>query len=351
MSNPAKISYAFIALLLLLVCVLHLSTPFITVLFSYFALNKLRFGRGKGLSVVLFLLLVLALGYGSYYFVKKAYVALPKIATTTIPVIIEYAEKQGVELPFTDYQSLKVQAVESIKTKVAGLGQYAKHVVMEVAAFLIGLAAAVSLFINARWQTEPTPRAARDNLYTSSWKEISKRFRTFYSSFSKVMGAQIVISGINTSLTAVFLLWNQFPFAGVIIVLTFLCGLLPIVGNLISNTLILGVALTISPKLALLALIFLVVLHKLEYFLNSKIIGDRIKNPMWLTLLGLILGEKLMGIPGMILAPVMLHYIKIEASRGRVSALRTSPAPSAPANNLSELPRDRVTQGVAELKR
>jgi predicted PurR-regulated permease PerM len=57
----------------------------------------------------------------------------------------------------------------------------------------------------------------------------------------------------------------------------------------------------------------------LEYFLNSKIIGDRIRNPMWLTLLGLVVGEKLMGIPGMILAPVVLYYIKVEAKRRAVS--------------------------------
>ena len=38
---------------------------------------------------------------------------------------------------------------------------------------------------------------------------------------------------------------------------------------------------------------------------------------MWLTLLGLIIGETLMGIPGMILAPVVLHYIKVEASKSR----------------------------------
>ena len=69
--------------------------------------------------------------------------------------------------------------------------------------------------------------------------------------------------------------------------------------------------------MALVALCFLVVVHKLEYFLNSKIIGDRIKNPMWMTLIGLLVGEKLMGIPGMILAPIVLHYIKIEASQNR----------------------------------
>jgi len=40
---------------------------------------------------------------------------------------------------------------------------------------------------------------------------------------------------------------------------------------------------------------------------------------VWLTLIGLVIGERLMGITGMILAPVLLHFIRIEASRYRVS--------------------------------
>jgi predicted PurR-regulated permease PerM len=139
------------------------------------------------------------------------------------------------------------------------------------------------------------------------------------------MGAQILISLINTALTTAFLLLNHFPYAGVIIVLTFMCGLLPIIGNLMSNTLIVGVGITLSPRTALLALLFLVLLHKLEYFLNSKIVGDRIKNPMWLTLLGLVIGEVLMGVPGMILAPAVLHYIKVEASRSKFPAAPPTP--------------------------
>src|SRR6185295_1566324 len=110
-------------------------------------------------------------------------------------------------------------------------------------------------------------------------------------------------------------------YAWVIVGLTFICGLLPIIGNLLSNTLIIGVSFTMSPKMALFALIFLVVIHKLEYFLNSKIIGSRIKNPMWLTLIGIVVGERIMGIPGMILAPVILHYIKVENSAGAQNAL------------------------------
>jgi len=186
---------------------------------------------------------------------------------------------------------------------------------------LVGLVVSIGLFLNAFWQRECDPHAVKDSLYSLVSQEVAIRFRTFYRSFATVIGAQIVVSTINTGLTSVFLLWNGYPYGMVIIVLTFLCGLLPIIGNLVSNTLIVGVAFTLSPRTALFALIFLVVIHKLEYFLNSKIIGDRIKNPMWLTLLGLVLGEKLMGIPGMILAPVVLHYIKVEASKNKITDL------------------------------
>ena len=156
-------------------------------------------------------------------------------------------------------------------------------------------------------------------------RELDVRARTFYRSFSRVIGAQIVISLINSALTAVFLAWNGYPYKTILVVFTFLCGLLPIIGNVISNTLIVGVSFTISPRMALFALIFLIAIHKLEYFLNSKIIGDRIRTPMWLTLIGLVLGEKLMGIPGMILAPVVLHYIKVEASRNKVTETPSEP--------------------------
>ena len=73
-------------------------------------------------------------------------------------------------------------------------------------------------------------------------------------------------------------------------------------------------------KFALASLVFLVAVHKLEYFLNSKIIGGRIRNPVWLTLLGLVIGEELMGIPGMILAPVVLNYLRVEMSKIEVRA-------------------------------
>jgi predicted PurR-regulated permease PerM len=319
MSLPTRLSYAFIALLIIAAGWLHLATPLVTVLFCFFALHILSFGGRKWLAITLFLILLSGAGIGFYFFFKQTVAAAPGIAETTIPRVLEWAEKQGIELPFADYKSLRQLGMDAVQERIAGLGKYAGVALLQSAAVLIGIVVAISLFINSRFDLETDKPSASNNLYTLTAVQITERFAIFYESFATVMGAQIVISAINTVLTATFLFWNDFPYAKVLVGVTFLCGLLPIVGNIISNTLIVGVGFTISPKMALAALIFLIVLHKTEYFLNSKIIGDRIQNPMWLTLIGLVLGEKLMGIPGMILAPVILHYIKVEAKRSRVS--------------------------------
>ncbi len=322
MTKSARISYGIMAALLVLIGWFHLGTLVLTAFFGYFALLQFSLGRSKVLAVVIYLLAVGAVGAGLFFFSRQAYITLPKIAEKSIPAIVDFAERQNIELPFTDYESLKQVASLEVKDRMANLGRYAREAVFQLALLLIGLVVALSLFLNTRWGADEDTRESRESLYATVVVELATRFETFFLSFSKVIGAQIIISAINTGLTAVFLIWNGFPYAMVLIVLTFLCGLLPIIGNIVSNTLIVGVGFTLSPKLALIALVFLVIIHKLEYFLNSKIIGDRIKNPMWLTLIGIVLGEKLMGIPGMVLAPVVLHYIKVEASRNKAAEQR-----------------------------
>jgi type II secretory pathway component PulF len=114
MGKPIRISYAFMAVLLILVGVLQLATPLITALFAYFALNLLSFNRSRWIGLTLFLLLLSALGVGFYSFVKHAYVVLPQIAEKTIPAVVELAQKNSLELPFTDLASLKVTALDMV---------------------------------------------------------------------------------------------------------------------------------------------------------------------------------------------------------------------------------------------
>jgi predicted PurR-regulated permease PerM len=314
MTRAARFSYLFIFGIILLAGVTHLTTPLVTVLFAYFGLRRLNFVRRKWLAVLFFLVVVAATLSVFGYLIRQAFIALPKIAAESIPPMITYAQSHGIDLPFSDVESLKASIVEMMKDEFLFVGNFARTATTQIIFILIGIVVAVSLFLNPRVE-KYSDKPKEPNLFIAMTDEIRTRFQLFYRSFETVMGAQILISVINTFLTAMFVLAVSLKHGTVVIGLTFLCGLLPIVGNLISNSIIVGIAFTISPRVAILALGFLVALHKFEYFLNSKIIGDRIKNPVWLTLLALIIGERLMGIPGMILAPVVLNYIKVEASR------------------------------------
>jgi predicted PurR-regulated permease PerM len=328
MTRPVQVSYGVMLLLFVLVAWLGLATPFITVLFSYFALQRLSFRGSKGLAICLFLLLVAAAGYAFGYFFHQAMHAFPKIAETAIPAIVKFAKEHNLELPFTDLESLKALALDTVVDEVQYFGKRATVVGKQVVFFIIGLVVAISLFLNARLDLEGE-RRGRNNLYSLICAEIEARFRSFYQSFARVMGAQMIISTINTGLTSTFVTWIALPYAGLVIAATFICGLLPIVGNLISNAVIVSIAFTVSPRLGISALVFLVVLHKLEYLLNSKIIGGRIRNPMWLTLLALIVAERIMGIPGIILAPVILDYLKTETSRVQMAEIVEEPSEAA----------------------
>jgi predicted PurR-regulated permease PerM len=314
MTRAARFSYLFLVGIILLAALIHLATPLVTVLFAYFGLRQLNFGRRKWLSLLCFVIVVAATLAVFGYLIRQAFIALPKIAAESIPPMIAYAQSHGIDLPFSDVESLKAAIVDMMKDEFLVVGTFARATTTQVILVLIGIVVAMSFFLNPNVEKYPAyPKGP--NLFTAVVDEIRIRFQLFYRSFETVMGAQIVISAINTVLTAMFVFAVSLKHGTVVIGLTFLCGLLPIIGNLISNSIIVGIAFTISPRVAILALAFLVGLHKFEYFLNSKIIGDRIKNPVWLTLLALVVGERLMGIPGMILAPVVLNYIKVEASR------------------------------------
>ena len=298
----------------------------LVVLFSYFALRQFYFlTRRKWLALVLFIIAVTGLAAAGVYFTRTAVLALPDVADTSIPSASAWAQKRQIELPFTDFESLRQVVVNALGKEanyLRNVTNIAKATTTNLVFSILGIVAAASLFFKTGLDPYRGTHRVKNNLYSICCDEVSRRFRDFYRSFATVMGAQITISLINTALTAMFLLAVGMPHAPLLIAVTFLCGLVPIVGNLVSNTIIIFVALTVSLKLAIAALVFLIVIHKLEYLLNSKIIGDRIRNPVWLTLIALILGERLMGIPGLILAPVVLNYLRVEMLTVEVPARR-----------------------------
>src|SRR5215472_9283038 len=115
--GPKRFSYVFIAGTLVLVGGLHLATPLLTTLLAYLALSHLRFGKRtrKWMSIVLFLVFLLGVAYGTGSFVRRTVKALPDIADRAIPSIIQWAKRYEIELPFSDFDSLKDVAIDAIK--------------------------------------------------------------------------------------------------------------------------------------------------------------------------------------------------------------------------------------------
>ncbi len=319
MIAPARLSYAVLAATIILAGLLYLGVPLLVVLFSYFALRQLYFlTKRKWLALILFGIVVAGIGTAAVFFTRAAILALPDVADTSLPSASAWAQKRQIELPFSDFESLRQAVIDTLGQEahyLRNVANFARSTTAILFFSILGIIAAGSL------DPYRGTHRVKNNLYSICCDEVSTRFRDFYRSFATVMGAQITISLINTVLTAIFLLAVRVPHAPLLIAVTFLCGLVPIVGNLVSNTVIVFVALTVSLKLAISALLFLVLIHKLEYFLNSKIIGDRIRNPIWLTLIALIIGERLMGIPGLILAPAVLNYLRVEMLTVEVPAL------------------------------
>jgi len=156
-------------------------------------------------------------------------------------------------------------------------------------------------------------------------RALAGRTERLGESFRRVVFAQVRISALNTLFSAFYLL-VLLPLAGVhlpltktLIGVTFVAGLLPVVGNLISNTAIVVVSLSLSLYAALASLAFLVVIHKLEYFLNARIIGTQIRARAWELLLAMLVMEAAFGLPGVVAAPIYYAYLKQELSdRGLV---------------------------------
>lgn len=177
--------------------------------------------------------------------------------------------------------------------------------------------ALVGLILGTMMAWSETPDPARSKPLSAA---LLQRLGRLETAFEAVVFAQVKISALNTALAAIYLmgvlpvLGLHVPYSKSLVLLTFVAGLIPVAGNLISNTAIVLMSVTVSLELAVASLAFLVIVHKLEYFVNARIIGSRIDARAWELILALIVMEALFGVGGVIAAPVLYAYLKRELS-------------------------------------
>lgn len=214
-------------------------------------------------------------------------------------------------LPQGDRTGIRAGLVEWLRTHALDIRKLSGDAGRVLLHFIIGLI--IGSFIALR-QVSP------HQMLAPLAQAMCLRVHRLGEAFRRVVFAQVRISALNALLTGIYLVLVlpafgvQLPFTKTMIIVTFVVGLLPVLGNLVSNTVIVIISLSHSPYIAASSLAFLVVIHKLEYFVNARIIGGQIKARAWELLIAMVAMEAAFGVQGVIAAPIIYAYVKKELS-------------------------------------
>lgn len=268
------------------------------------------------LTVIIGVLIALAVS-GLTASIRSLYAGLPELLTRMAEIIEarrdSWPEWLATLVP-ADSDSLEAAAVGWLRENAGELQLLGAHAGRALTYALLGMI--VGGFVALR-------RGRREDELGPLARALAQRVKRLAASFRRVVFAQVRISAINTFLTWVYLALAlpafgvDLPLVKTLVAVTFLCGLLPVIGNIVSNTVIAVVSLSHSWELAAVSLLYLVVIHKLEWFLNARIIGGQIQARAWEMLVAMLAMEAAFGIAGLVAAPVYYAYLKNElAARG-----------------------------------
>lgn len=254
---------------------------------------------------------VLALGLGLVGFFKGDADHLAALLSKLAQVLAEIRTTLPwlADLLPASLDSLQQQLVDWLKTHASTLREATQGASLAVMHVLMGLIIGALVSVEEARHPETLGPLAQALL---------ARLRSFAAIFRGIVFAQVQISGINALLTALYLLVAlplfgiDLPFAKTMVAVTFLAGLLPAIGNIISNCVIVLVSLAHSPQVAGSSLLYLVVIHKLEYFLNARIIGGQLQMRAWELLVAILVMERLFGLAGIVAAPLVYAWLKRE---------------------------------------
>lgn len=276
--------------------------------------NRVEGDRAKILAVGLIAGLVIAAitasTIGVINFLRNGSDSLPALLQK-LADIIEASRGQlpnwSLEYIPADADELRNTITQWLRAHSGSLPLAGTTVAKITAHILIGMVVGALLALKA-----PIPFEARRPMA----RAVAESAARMGDAFRRVVFAQAWIATINTAFTALYLavllptLGIHLPLIKTMIAVTFLAGLMPILGNLISNTVIVLVSLSVSVNIAIGSLAFLISVHKLEYFLNARIIGSHIRSQAWELLIAMVVMEALFGIAGLIAAPIFYAFAK-----------------------------------------
>lgn len=313
---------------LAIIAIFNLTITFISALASFYIVKSLQTApliskheKAKRIATMLigfFLIFVLVIG-GVYSteLAKSSITMYSSLKGNVAPIIISFKSMlpSGISsLIPTNEDVLNKWGHEVVTTQSGAVlkagASLAEGLLMSIIGIIIGL-----MIANA----DESPR--NKTLFSMS---LSSRILNFYEIFKKVVLAQFWIALINTFLTSIFILillplfGIKLPYAAALIAFTFVAGLIPIVGNLACNVVLTLAGLSKGLPAAIACLVWLMAIHKLEYFINAKVLGSKTSIATWELLSVIFISHAIMGVVGLVLGPLYYSYIKLELKNSNI---------------------------------
>jgi len=242
-----------------------------------------------------------------------------------IPILTKQLMFIGVQLSNFDINNyedaINPQIREAISTSIQSYvvegGTYLIHSVTNIWKFSLNIFIALILSLFLILEKDKTIRFL--NRFEHSkvgfvYKYYKKLGKNFVNSFAKVMETQIVISFINSILSAVALSIMGFHQVIGLGFMIFILGLIPVAGVIISLIPLSIIAFKLGGIIKILYILgMIVILHGIEaYFLNPKLMSIKTKLPVFFTFVVLLLAEHFLGVWGLLFGiPLFLFLLDI----------------------------------------
>lgn len=294
----------------------HTSQMFLAMLFTVFVLHFSENLTGKYITrnksqkfiaLILSALIISLISFALYKSVMFMWGDLNELIQKSQPLIIESLHKLGLEKNVQTISELYNIVVEFIKVNVGVITFSAGLLLKVFIGILLGIVVHFSIIEEAN----------DSNAWGNIMNKMLAQANVMYNSFRDIMGIQVVISLMNTTIISVmalgltYFIYGQFlPYWYVIIPLTAILSLVPVVGNLMVNIILVLSTVQISPTYVLVGVGLFLVIHKLELIVIGKKMKEKVNIPFILILLSMLLGEMLFhSMSGMILGMVLMVTI------------------------------------------
>jgi predicted PurR-regulated permease PerM len=321
-------AWLIIGVALVFVMLEHVVSALVGGLVLYLVLDRLavslsrRFpSAARGLALTVVTIVVGAVVGGGFtlavFFLRHRADRIPAMMTKMAEILQStrawLGDWGGSMIPgvLTDAETFKASMVTWLKENAAMLKIAGGSFSNGVLHMIMGMLLAILVFFRHVRHEHPHHRGTLSEALTEKVARLAIAFK-------RIATAQVKISALNTTLTAIYLFGvlpmfgHRLPFSTTIVMITFVCGLIPVLGNLISNAVIVILSLGISVGVAVASLVFLILIHKLEYLVNSRIVGGETDSQAWEILLAILIGETAFGVAGVVMAPIIYTFVKGE---------------------------------------